>query len=353
MSKKIKIGNRLIGDGEPCFIVAEAGVNHNGDPALAKQLIEIAAAAGAHAVKFQKRTNADILTKTALAAPYVKPTSLAPTYGEHRARLELAESVWRELKELAKDKGILFSASVWDPKSADFIESLGVPYFKISSADVTNLPLLEHVAKKGKPVILSTGMSTLEEIDEAVAAIQKHNHELILLHCVSNYPCRDDEVNLRVMNTLRERYGVPVGYSSHDKGVAIPAVAVALGANVIEKHFTVDRTLVGPDHAASLEPQGLEKMIKYIRHAESSLGTNKKFINEAEKEVRIRLAKSIVAKTNIPRGTVITLDMVTVKSPASGLKPKYIQSVCSKITPIDIAEDSLLPAEALDWPSSA
>jgi len=352
MKRTVKIGNRLVGEGQPCFIVAEAGVNHNGDPQLAKQLIEIAVKAGADAVKFQKRTNEDILTKAALEAPYVKPTALASTYGEHRAKLELGERVWLELALFAKEKGILFSASVWDPKSADFIESLDVPYFKIPSADVTNLSLLEHVAKKGKPIIVSTGMSTLEEVDEAVAVIKKHNNQLILMHCVSNYPCRDDEVNLRVMNTLRERYGVPVGYSSHDKGVAIPAVAVALGANVIEKHFTVDRTMVGPDHAASLEPQGLEKMIKYIRHTESAFGTDQKFISDAEKEVRVRLAKSIVAKTNIPKGTVIAAHMITVKGPGSGLKPKYILQLCGKITPIDITEDSLVPAEALRWPTA-
>lgn len=350
--KKIKIGDRLVGDGEPCFIVAEAGVNHNGDPSLAKQLIKIAAEAGADAVKFQKRTNEDILTKAALAAPYIKPTALAPTYGEHRAKLELSEDVWMELSAFAEGKGIMFSASAWDPKSADFLERLNVPFYKVPSADLTNLPLLAHIARKGKPVILSTGMSTLEEVDEAVAAIKKHNDQLIIMHCVSNYPCRDEEVNLRVMDTLQERYGVPIGYSSHDKGVAIPAVAVALGANVIEKHFTIDRTMVGPDHAASLEPQGLEKMIKYIRHSESALGSNEKFINQAEKDVRIRLAKSIVAKREIPKGTLITTDMLTVKGPGSGLKPKYIVELCGRISPVDIKEDTLIPHEALSWPTS-
>jgi len=237
-------------------------------------------------------------------------------------------------------------------KSADFLERLDVPFYKIPSADLINLPLLEHIAKKGKPIILSTGMSTLEEVDEAVAVIKKYNDKFILMHCVSNYPCRDDEVNLRVMDTLRERYGVPVGYSSHDKGVAIPAVAVALGANVIEKHFTIDRTMVGPDHAASLEPQGLEKMIKYIRHSESAFGSAEKFINAAEKEVRVRLAKSIVAKKNITKGTRITADMLTVKGPGSGLKPKYIVELCGRVASVDIGEDTLVPHDALDWPTA-
>ncbi len=352
MKSVVKIGNRPVGAGQPCFIVAEAGVNHNGDPALAKKLIAIAAEAGVDAVKFQKRTNEDILTKEALNSPYLKPTALAPTYGEHRAKLELSEDVWRELNDFARSKGLIFSASVWDPKSADFVQGLDVPYFKIPSADLTNLPLLEHVAKKGRPLMVSTGMSTMEEIDEAVSTIKKYNDQLILLHCVSNYPCLDEEVNLKAIKKLKERYGLPVGYSSHDKGVAIPAVAVALGADVIEKHFTIDRTLIGPDHAASLEPQGLEKMIKYIRHSESALGTGEKVVSAAEKEVRIRLAKSIVAKTSITKGTLITAEMLAVKGPGNGLKPKYLTELYGKIAPFGITEDTLIPLEALNWPTS-
>lgn len=352
MIKHVKIGNRLVGDGQPCFIIAEAGVNHNGNPELAKKLIEIAAAAGADVVKFQKRTNEDILTKEALAAPYIKPTALAPTYGEHRAKLELSESVWKELSEFAAEKNIMLSASAWDPKSADFLEKLDVPFYKVASADIINLPLLEHIAKKGKPVILSTGMSTLEEVDEAVNTIKKYNDQLVILHCVSNYPCEDGEVNLATMKVLKDRYQIPVGYSSHDKGVAIPAVAVALGASAIEKHFTIDRTMVGPDHAASLEPQGLEKMVKYIRHAQAAIGKEEKFINDKEKDVRVRLSKSIVAKRKISKGTVIAPDMLTVKGPGNGLKPKYITQLCGKIAQCDLAEDAHLPQDSVNWPTS-
>ncbi len=341
-----------MGDGQPCFIIAEAGVNHNGDPALAKKLIEIAAASGADAVKFQKRTNEDILTKAALAAPYIKPTALGPTYGEHRAKLELSKEDWRDLQKFAVGENILFSGSAWDLKSADFLEELDVPFFKIASADVTNIPLLEYIARKKKPVILSTGMATLEEISEAVKVIIKYNNQLILLHCVSNYPCQDEEVNLRVIDTLKQRFGMPVGYSSHDKGVAIPAVAVALGACVIEKHFTIDRTMIGPDHAASLEPQGLEKMIKYIRHTQSALGNGEKLINDKEKEVRIRLAKSVVAKKAIPKGVAITTDMLTTKGPGSGLKPSLIPQLIGRIAQKDLAEDDLLPGESANWPTS-
>ena len=351
MGKTIKIGNRLVG-AESCLVIAEAGVNHNGDPILAKKLIEIAAESGADVVKFQKRTNEDILTKEALAAPYNKPTALAPTYGEHRAKLELKEEVWRELRDLAGQKGIMFTGSVWDPKSADFLEKLDVPFFKIPSADLTNLPLLEYVAQKGRPVILSTGMASLEEVDEAVAVIRKHHDELVLLHCVSKYPCEDHEVNLRVMETLRKRYGLPVGYSSHDKGVALPAAAVALGAAVIEKHFTLDRTMVGPDHAASLEPQGLARMIKYIRHVESAMGSGEKRVSEAEKEVRIKLSKSIVAKARVANGVLITREMLAVKGPAKGLKPRYINELEGRIAQVDLEEDAFIPEEALGWPKA-
>ncbi|MBU1036489.1 N-acetylneuraminate synthase family protein [Patescibacteria group bacterium] len=352
MKKLVKIGDRLVGEGQPCFIIAEAGLNHNGDPELAKELIKIACQSGADAIKFQKRTIGDILIKEVLDAPYLRSTALAPTYGEHRYKLELADEIWHELNNLARQHGIVFSASAWDHKSADFLESIDVPFFKTPSADIINLPLLEYIAKKKKPMIVSTGMCTLEEIDEAVEVIQRHNDQFILLHCISNYPCTDSEVNLKIIETLKKRYGVPVGYSSHDKGVAIPASAVSLGACVIEKHFTLDRTMLGPDHAASLEPQGLAKMIKYIRHTEMALGSGEKFLNEAEREPRKRLAKSVVAKVDIPKGTVITADMLMVKGPGSGLKPKYISELYGKIAQEDVLEDTLIPLDSVNWPNN-
>lgn len=352
MKKVFKIGSRYVGEGQPCLIIAEGGVNHNGEPELAERLIKVAAEVGVDVVKFQKRTVKDILTKEKYDSPYIKPTSLGPTYGKHREKLELGDRVWKRLKSVATKAGLMLSGSAWDHKSADFLEDLDVPFFKIASADLTNLPLLAHIARKGRPVILSTGMSTLEEIDEAVAEISKHNDELILLHCVSTYPCDDSDANLRGIEMLRNRYDLPVGYSSHDKGVAISAVAVGLGACVIEKHFTLDRTMVGPDHAASLEPQGLEKMIKYIRHTESALGDGIKKIMDSEIEPRSRLAKSIVTKRNISKGTLITEDMLTVKCPGDGLKPKYISSLCGRIAISDIEADTLVPINALDWPMS-
>jgi len=350
MSKTIYIGNRPVGEGYPCFIVAEAGVNHNGDPALAQKLIESAKECRADAVKFQKRTVEDILIKAALEKPYDSPTALAATYGEHRHKLELSKDVWRELKDFAKEKDIIFFASAWDKKSADFLDELGTPVFKIASADVTNLPLLEHIAAKKKPMIMSTGMSSMEETDEAVETVLARNKDLILMHTVSDYPCDDDRVNLKMIGVLKQRYGLPVGYSGHETGIAIPVAARALGAVVIEKHFTLDRAMRGPDHAASLEPEGLRRVVKYIKvNVEPALGDGIKKITENELKSRAKLAKSIAAKVSIPKGTVITADMLTIKGPGTHLKPKHLNGLVGKTAQLDILENTLVPTEALNW----
>lgn len=350
MSKTIYIGDRAVGEGQPCFIVAEAGVNHNGDPDLAKKLIVSAKDCGADAVKFQKRTVDDILIKEALEKPYESPTALAATYGEHRKKLELSEDVWRELRGFAKEQQITFFASAWDKKSADFLNELGIPVFKIASADLTNLPLVEHIAEKKKPVIMSTGMSTIDEIDEAVETVLAKNKDLILMHTVSDYPCAEDKVNLRMIEVLRKRYGLPVGYSGHETGIAIPVAARALGAVVIEKHFTLDRAMRGPDHAASLEPEGLRRVVKYIRVAvDPAMGDGTKTITENELKSRAKLAKSVASKIRIPKGTVITAEMLTIKGPGTGLKPKHLNEIIGKTAQIDILEDTLIPKEASDW----
>ncbi|MBI2639307.1 MAG: N-acetylneuraminate synthase family protein [Candidatus Sungbacteria bacterium] len=350
MTRTIYIGERPIGDNHPCFIIAEAGVNHNGDPELAKKLIASATECGADAVKFQKRTVEDILIKAALEKTYDSPTALAPTYGEHRKKLELSKNAWQELRDFAKENKIIFFASAWDPKSADFLDELGTPVFKTASADLTNLPLLEHIAKKGKPVIMSTGMSTIEEIDEAVETVLAKNKKVILMHCVSDYPCSEDKVNLKMIGVLRERYGLPVGYSGHETGVAISVAARALGAVAIEKHFTLDRATIGPDHAASLEPEGLRRVVKYIRVAvDPAMGDGVKKITETELKQRAKLAKSIAARVSIPKGTLISADMLTIKGPGTHLKPKYLNDLVGKTAKADILEDTLVPIEALEW----
>lgn len=346
----IKIGDKLVGEGYPCYFIAEAGVNHNGSLELAKRLVDAAFTARVDAVKFQKRTINDILTRDALNQPYNSPSALGATYGEHRQRLELSERDFQELAEYCKKKGVTFLASAWDIRSADFIESLGAPAFKTASADLTNLPLLAHIAKKGKPMIVSTGMSTLEEVAEAVEVIREYNEQLILLHCVANYPCESSEVNLRVMETLRRKFSVPVGYSGHEKsGWAVTLAAITLGAVIVERHFTLDRTLPGPDHAASLDPLGLLRLVLNIRDMESAFGSGEKRMSEAEVAVRRRLAKSIVARCNIEKGSRILPEMLTIKGPGSGLKPKYLPSLYGKIARRTIKADTLVPPEALEW----
>lgn len=348
-ARTIKIGRRLIGDGQPCFVIAEGGVNHNGNPDLAEDLVRIAAHCEADAVKFQKRTIDELLTRAALDKPYVNANSLGATYGEHRQKLELSEADWTRLRDLATSLGLEFMGSAWDRGSADFLDALDTPVFKTPSAVLTDLDLMEYIARKGRPMIVSAGMSTLEEIDEAVERILRHNDDLILLQCTSAYPSEFGDVNLRVMETFSRRYGVLVGYSGHERGIAVTAAAATLGACVVERHFTKDRTLPGPDHAASLEPIGLEKLVRDIRHIEEALGSGEKRIAASELPVRARLGKSVVSTQPIPAGTVLRAELLTAKSPGDGIAANRLADLLGRVAPVDIAADSLLPLEALDW----
>jgi sialic acid synthase SpsE len=317
---------------------------------LGAKLVEIAAESGADAVKFQKRTVQDILITEALERPYLTPTSLGATYGEHREKLELSEADWQVLRERCQQHNIVLLASGWDARSVDFLDELGVPAYKTASADLTNLPLLEHTARKGKPMFMSTGMATLDEVAEALEVVRKHvGDQVVLLQCTSLYPCDNDKLNLRVMQTYRETFDVLVGYSGHERGLAPTEAAAALGACVIERHFTVDRTMVGPDHAASLEPEGLRRLIRNIRNIEKALGDGKKQILPEELSVRDRLAKSVVAAREIPAGTVITAEMLTTKGPGSGLAPRHIRDLCGLIAQTTMPRDTLVPLEALGW----
>ncbi len=284
----LNIGGRLVGDGQPCFIIAEAGINHQGDLSIAKRLIDVAAFVGADAVKFQKRNVERSLSRSALEMPYINDNSFGTTYGGHRRALELSDDAYCDLKRYSDEKGIIFLVSAWDEESADFLKELGVSASKIGSPDLTNLPLIEHVARSKRPVILSTGMSTLVEVDQAVATLRRYTNQFALLQCTSTYPCKFSEINLRAMQMLRERYGCVVGYSGHELGIAIPPVAVVLGASIVERHFTLDRTMKGGDHAASLEPGGLQRLVRDIRHVEEALGNTEKVLLESEWPVRLK-----------------------------------------------------------------
>jgi sialic acid synthase SpsE len=348
-ARTIEIGRRLVGDGQPCFVIAEGGVNHNGNPRLAEELVRIAARCQADSVKFQKRTIHELLTRAALEKPYVNPNSLGATYGEHRLRLELAETDWVRLRDLASSLGLEFMGSAWDRGSADLLDALDTPAIKTPSAVLTDLDLLEYIARKGRPMIVSTGMSTLDEVDQAVDRIVRHTHDLILLQCTSAYPSEFVDVNLRVMDTYRQRYGVLVGFSGHERGICVTEAAAALGACVVERHFTKDRTLPGPDHAASLEPQGLEKLVRDIREIEAAMGSAEKRVVDAELPVRVRLSKSVVAAQHIPAGAIVSAEMLTAKSPGDGIPANHLGELIGRVAAVEVLADTLVPVAALSW----
>ena len=350
LPSRVKIGKKYVGIGEPVFVIAEVGINHNGDVALAKKLIDAAKDAGADAVKFQKRTTGEILTKAGLEKPYTSPHAFAPTYGEHRNKLEFGEAEYAELKRYAEDRGILFFASVWDQKSADFMERFGTDAYKIPSADLINLPLLEYVAKKGKPMLLSTGMNTLEEIDDAVHVVLKHNPRLVIFHCVSLYPCPEDKIDLRFMGVLRDRYTpLPVGYSGHEMDLLPTITAVARSAQIVERHLTLDKTMKGSDHAASLEPHQFKELVSSIHRIGKIKGVAEKVLYPELMPLREKLAKSVVAHIRIPAGTVITADMLGIKGPGNGIKPSLMPELIGRVAKVNIEEDTHLPEEALRW----
>lgn len=334
----IKIGERLIGEGQPTYIIAEIGINHNGFPDLALKLIDVAVEAGADAVKFQKRN---------LEKLYPKKYLDNANSGEKTLRyllpilqqVELSDEAYYTIVERCRKRGITFLCSAFDMDSADFLETLGVPAYKVASADLTNLPLLDHLASKGKPLLLSTGMSHMHEVETTVDFLKQRGVQFALLHCNSTYPVAFEDINLRFMHQLR-RFEVPVGYSGHERGIAVSTVAAALGATIVERHLTLDRTMDGPDHAASLEPQGFQKMVRDIRQVFSALGTGEeKFISRGEILNREVLGKSLVAARRISPGETVSADMVTVKGPALGISPQNYDRLLGKVVRREIEED--------------
>ena len=281
----VRIGVRPVGDGHPCYVVAEIGINHNGDVAQAKRLISVAAAAGCNAVKFQKRTVDVVYTPEELAKPRESP--FGETNGDLKRGLEFGLAEYREIDRFARDCEIAWFASCWDTASVDFIDQFDPPCYKIASASLTDDDLLRCTRAKGKPIILSTGMSTLEQVDHAVDVLG--TDDLILLHTCSAYPSQYPDLNLRVIATLRERYRLPVGYSGHETGLPSSVAAVALGACMVERHITTDRSLWGSDHAASLEPNGINRLVRDIRLIETSMGDGVKRIVASEVPVMEKL----------------------------------------------------------------
>lgn len=329
---------------EKTFIIAEAGDNHNGSMELAYRLIDEAAAAGADCVKFQTFVTEEVISKRAEKAEYQKETTGdGESQFEMVKKLELSFEEFRNLKAYADQKKILFLSTPFDIPSVDFLEELNVPCFKIPSGEITNLPYLIHIAKKGKPVILSTGMAEMEEIGEAVNVLRENGADQIaLLHCNTEYPTPVEDVNLRAMLTLKETFQVCVGYSDHTKGIEVPAAAVALGAKIIEKHFTLDHNMEGPDHKASLEPQELCAMVRTVRNIEKALGDGVKTASSSEKKNIVIARKSIVARRKIRKGETLTEDNLAVKRPANGISPMKWFDVLGTQAVRDFEEDEMI-----------
>jgi N-acetylneuraminate synthase len=286
-SKDVLIGNNLVGDGHPCYVIAEIGINHNGDLDIAKRLISVAVGAGCNAVKFQKRTVEVVYSAEELARPRENP--FGPTNAELKYGLEFEEEDYAEIDRYCKEVKMPWFASCWDEHSVDVIDQFDVPCYKIASASLTDDHLLRHTRSKGKPIVLSTGMSTIEQIDHAVDVLGKE--DLVLLHACSTYPAYYEEINLRVIPLLRERYGVPVGYSGHETGLPSSIVAVGMGVCMVERHITLDRSMWGSDQAASLEPNGITKLVSYVRTAEKAMGDGVKRVLEREAPIIKKLRR--------------------------------------------------------------
>ena len=341
----VEIGGRKVGPGHPAYVIAEAGANHNRDLGLAKALIDAAADAGADAVKFQTYTGADLYSSKTPRFEYLQ---------DERSPRELLDAIalpreWQaELAEHAQSRQIAFFSTPFDRDAVDGLAALGVPAMKIASFELVDLKLIGHAAAVGVPVILSTGMATYGEIEDAMGAVlSSGNDQVALLRCASLYPSPPEIMNLRAMATMRAAFGVPVGLSDHTTGISIPAAAAAVGAELIEKHFTLDRSMEGPDHPFALEPDELRAMVQAVRDVEAALGTGRlEGPSDAESQEMYRLARrSVVAALDIPVGTVITAEMLTTKRPGFGIKPKDVDLLVGRVARVDIEEDDVLTWE--------
>jgi len=350
MKRTFRLPNKNLNEKSPAFIIAEIGINHQGSVDIAKKLILKAKECGADAVKFQKRSISRILTKAGLDMSYENRNSFGKTYGEHKRALELTKDNYKELKNFTEQTGLFFSASGWDEESIDFLMEIDIPFFKMASADLSNFPLLEHTAKKGKPIILSTGMADINLVKNALNLVQKHNTNIAILQCTSTYPAQFNEINLNVIKSYLDIFPDNiVGYSGHELGISIPGVAVAMGAKIIEKHFTLDRTMKGGDHAASLEPLGFSKMVRDIRHIEDAMGDFDKKLQDSEKPILKKLGKSIVTAKNIKKGEKITFDMLTTKGPGNGVSPTKYNDIIGKKLKYDHLKDVVIKDESVIW----
>jgi sialic acid synthase len=352
MAGTFTIGTHQVGDHTPCYVIAEIGHNHQGSLEKAREMFREAKLAGAHAVKLQKRDNRGLYTRAAYNKPYDNENSFGATYGEHREFLEFGLSEYRDLQAFARELGIDFFATAFDLASAEFLESLDMPAYKIASGDIKSVPLLQHVARYGKPMVLSTGGATIEDVQRAYDAVMPINPQLAILQCTAGYPAAFEELDLSVINTYRERFpGAVIGFSSHDNGISMPVAAYVLGARIVEKHFTLNRAMKGTDHAFSLEPVGLRKLVRDLDRTFRATGDGVKKVYESERAPILKMGKSLVVARDLPSGHVLGTDDVVMKSPAGGIPPYELPNVLGRTTLKALHEDDFLTFEVLSKPN--
>ncbi|XP_077380192.1 N-acetylneuraminate-9-phosphate synthase-like [Festucalex cinctus] len=341
---------RMIGGDHPCFFIAEIGQNHQGDIEIAKKMIKMAKDCGADCAKFQKSELQYKFNKRALERPYKTKNSWGDTYGEHKRHLEFTHEQYRELQKYAKEVGIFFTASAMDEMAVEFLHEIKVPFIKVGSGDTNNFPYLEMAAKKGRPMVVSSGMQSIETMRRVYKTVMEHNKKLVILQCTSTYPLEPKDVNLRVITEFQKEFpDIPIGYSGHESGISISVAAAALGAKVIERHVTLDKTWRGSDHAASLEPSELAEMIRSVRLVELALGSGLKKRLLCEEPFHRKLGKSVVAKVKLPKGTVLSLDMLAVKvAEPMGVAAEDIFQMVGKTVNEDVDEDESVIPEMVD-----
>lgn len=352
---KIKIDDKLIGEGEPCFIIAEAGVNHNGDMDIARRLIDAAAKAGADAIKFQSFVTEELITNDAPKANYqVKTTGESGSQFKMLKELEISADEQAVLKSYCEERNTIYLCTPYEYKSIDLLDRMGVAAFKIASTDTTNIPFLRYIANKSRPVLLSTGMSTLGEVEQAIETLRKAglDGKIVILHCTSEYPAPISEINLQAIRTMQETFGAPVGFSDHTSDINVSSWAVAVGACVIEKHFTLNRNMIGPDHKASIEPDELSILVRNIRNLEVAMGDGIKRVMPSELQNKPFMQKSLVALRNISAGEIITPDDLICKRPGFGLDPSWFDRVVGRRPAKDILKNEVLTLASVDWRES-
>jgi len=348
MQRKLVVESCVIEDDSDCYVVAEIGHNHQGSLEKAKELFLRAKDCGVNAVKLQKRHNRSLYTRAMYDTPYNHENSFGPTYGEHREALEFGREEYIELRRYARDLGLTMFATAFDFASADFLAELDMPAYKIASGDLKNTPLLKHVAQTGKPVLVSTGGATMEDVRRAYDTLMPINRQLCLMQCTASYPVEPENMNLSVIRTYLERFpDIMIGLSDHQNGISMAVVAYALGARVIEKHFTLNRAWKGTDHAFSLEPAGMRKLVRDLRRARLALGDGVKQAYPCEASPLFKMGKKIVVARGLPAGHVLTLADLAIKSPNDGLPPCELERVVGKMTARPLKEDENISFEDL------